>query len=99
MKKEFMSITTVAQEIIERQAVAVAAADPQLLVTDYMNDANHDRADQRGQRGTTMIATFEVAGRFLTKPYQETDSHDLVDRKSAAEGTTFEVAKLPFRAT
>jgi hypothetical protein len=38
-KKRFMSITTVAQGMIEPHLVAVGAADPQLLVVDYTNDA------------------------------------------------------------
>jgi hypothetical protein len=48
-----------------------------------------DRADQRVQRGTTVIATFEIAARLLTRPYLETGSHDLVDGTISAEGTTF----------
>jgi hypothetical protein len=75
-KQEFMSNTTVAHGIIERQA----------------------RADRRVQHGTTVIATFEEGARFLTPPSLEIDSHALVG-KIAAEGTTFEGAKQPFRAT
>jgi hypothetical protein len=51
-KKEFMSITTVAQGIIERHAGAVAAADPQLLVADYTIDAKPFMRDKLPFRAT-----------------------------------------------
>jgi hypothetical protein len=97
-KKKCMSTTTVAHGIIERHAVAIAAADRQLLAADYTNDTKILMPDSRVQHGTTMMSSFEAAARFLTRPSLENDSHDLVG-KTAAKGTTFEGANLPFRAT